>query len=48
MALYLGKNKVTPVGLIGSMKFYFESEGKCQGSTTTSFDGCWQYEDTAT
>lgn len=46
MALYLGKNKVTPVGLIGSMKFFFEANGKCQGSTATSFEGCWQYEDT--
>ena len=47
MALYLGKNKVTPVGLIGSMKFFFDAGGKCQGSTATSFDGCWQFGDTA-
>ena len=46
MALYLGKNKVTPVGLISSMKFFFDVGGKCQGSTATSFDMCWQYDDT--
>ena len=47
MAMYLGKNKVTPVGLIGSMKAFFDAGGKCQGSTATSFEGCWQFGDTA-
>lgn len=46
MALYLGQNKVTPVGLIGSMKFFFEAGGKCAQSKATSFEGCWQYGDT--
>ena len=29
------------------MKAFFEAGGKCQRSTATSFDGCWQYDDTA-
>ena len=50
MAMYLGNKKVAVTNTIEkqvpSMKAFFEAGGKCQGSTTTSFDGCWQYSDT--
>lgn len=47
MALYLGKNKVSVIKGIPSMKSFFEAGGKCRGSSATSFEGCWQFEDTA-
>ena len=51
MALYLGNKKVAVTKTIEkqvpSMKAFFETGGKCQGSTATSFDGCWQFDDTA-
>ena len=51
MALYLGNKKVAVTKTIEkqvpSMKAFFEAGGKCQGSTATSFDGCWQFDDTA-
>lgn len=51
MALYLGSEKVAVTNTIEkqvpSMKAYFEAGGKCQGSKATSFEGCWQYDDTA-
>ena len=51
MAMYLGNKKVAVTNTIEkqvpSMKAFFEAGGKCQGSTATSFEGCWQYEDTA-
>ena len=50
MAMYLGNKKVAVTNTIEkqvpSMKAFFEAEGKCQGSTATSFEGCWQYSDT--
>ena len=51
MALYLGSKKVAVTNTIEkkvpSMKAFFEAGGKCKGSTATSFDGCWQFGDTA-
>ena len=51
MAMYLGSKKVAVTNTvekqIPSMKAFFEAGGKCKGSTATSFDGCWQYDDTA-
>ena len=51
MAMYLGSKKVAVTNTIEkqvpSMKAFFEAGGKCQGSTATSFDGCWQFGDTA-
>ena len=51
MAMYLGSKKVAVTNTvekqIPSMKAFFEAGGKCQGSTATSFEGCWQYDDTA-
>ena len=48
--MYLGSKKVAVTNTVEkqvpSMKAFFEAGGKCQGSTTTSFDGCWQYSDT--
>ena len=50
MAMYLGSKKVAVTNTIEkqvpSMKAFFEAGGKCAYSTTTSFDGCWQYSDT--
>ena len=49
--MYLGSKKVAVTNTIEkqvpSMKAFFEAGGKCQGSTATSFDGCWQFGDTA-
>ena len=49
--MYLGNKKVAVTNTIEkqvpSMKAFFEAGGKCQGSTATSFDGCWQFGDTA-
>lgn len=51
MAMYLGSKKVAVTNTIEkqipSMKAFFEAGGKCQGSNATSFEGCWQYDDTA-
>lgn len=51
MAMYLGNKKVAVTNTIEkqvpSMKAFFEAGGKCQGSNATSFDGCWQYDDTS-
>ena len=51
MAMYLGSKKVAVTNTIEkqvpSMKAFFEAGGKCSQSTATSFDGCWQYDDTA-
>ena len=51
MAMYLGSKKVAVTNTIEkqvpSMKAFFEAGGKCKGSTATSFEGCWQYDDTA-
>ena len=51
MAMYLGSKKVAVTNTvekqIPSMKAFFEAGGKCAYSTATSFDGCWQYGDTA-
>lgn len=51
MAMYLGNKKVAVTNTVEkqvpSMKAFFEAGGKCQGSTATSFEGCWQYDDTA-
>ena len=51
MALYLGNKKVAVTKTIEkqvpSMKAFFEAGGKCAQSTATSFDGCWQFDDTA-
>lgn len=51
MAMYLGSKKVAVTNTIEkqvpSMKAFFDAGGKCRGSTATSFDGCWQYDDTA-
>lgn len=50
MAMYLGSKKVAVTNTVEkqvpSMKAFFEAGGKCQGSTATSFDGCWQFGDT--
>lgn len=49
--MYLGSKKVAVTNTvekqIPSMKAFFEAGGKCQGSGATSFEGCWQYDDTA-
>lgn len=51
MAMYLGSKKVAVTNTIEkqvpSMKAFFEAGGKCAYSTATSFEGCWQYDDTA-
>ena len=51
MAMYLGSKKVAVTNTVEkqvpSMKAFFEAGGKCQGSEATSFEGCWQYDDTA-
>lgn len=51
MAMYLGSKKVAVTNTIEkqipSMKAFFEAGGKCAQSVATSFDGCWQYDDTA-
>lgn len=51
MAMYLGSKKVAVTNTIEkqvpSMKAFFEAGGKCSNSTATSFEGCWQYDDTA-
>ena len=51
MALYLGNKKVAVTKTIEkqvpSMKAFFDAGGKCSQSTATSFDGCWQFDDTA-
>ena len=48
--MYLGNKKVAVTNTVEkqvpSMKAFFEDGGKCAYSTTTSFDGCWQYSDT--
>ena len=50
MAMYLGSEKVAVTNTIEkqvpSMKAFFEAGGKCKGSTATSFEGCWQFDDT--
>ena len=50
MAMYLGSKKVAVTNTVEkqvpSMKAFFEAGGKCQGSTATSFEGCWQFGDT--
>lgn len=50
MAMYLGNKKVAVTNTVEkqvpSMKAYFEAGGKCQNSNATSFEGCWQYDDT--
>ena len=49
--MYLGSKKVAVTNTIEkqvpSMKAFFEAGGRCAGSTATSFEGCWQYDDTA-
>ena len=49
--MYLGSKKVAVTNTIEkqvpSMKAFFEAGGKCQGSNATSFEGCWQFSDTA-
>lgn len=51
MAMYLGSKKVAVTNTVEkqvpSMKAFFEAGGKCANSTATSFEGCWQYDDTA-
>ena len=51
MAMYLGSKKVAVTNTIEkqvpSMKAFFEAGGKCKESTATSFEGCWQFGDTA-
>ena len=51
MAMYLGSKKVAVTNTIDkqvpSMKAFFEAGGKCKESTATSFEGCWQFGDTA-
>ena len=51
MALYLGSKKVAVTNTVEkkvpSMKAFFEAGGKCVKSKATSFDGCWQFGDTA-
>ena len=51
MAMYLGSKKVAVTNTVekqvSSMKAFFEAGGKCQGSKAKSFEGCWQYDDTA-
>ena len=49
--MYLGSKKVAVTNTIEkqvpSMKAFFEAEGKCAYSVATSFEGCWQFDDTA-
>ena len=49
--MYLGSKKVAVTNTIEkqipSMKAFFEAGGKCSNSTATSFEGCWQFGDTA-
>ena len=49
--MYLGSKKVAVTNTIEkqvpSMRAFFEAGGKCAYSIATSFDGCWQYDDTA-
>ena len=51
MAMYLGSKKVAVTNTVEkqvpSMKAFFEAGGKCAQSDATSFDGCWQFHDTA-
>ena len=51
MAMYLGNKKVAVTNTVEkqvpSMKAFFDAGGKCRGSTATSFEGCWQFGDTA-
>ena len=51
MAMYLGSKKVAVTNTIEkqvpSMKAFFDAGGKCAYSTATSFEGCWQYDDTS-
>ena len=51
MAMYLGSKKVAVTNTIEkqvpSMKAFFEAGGKCKASVATSFEGCWQFDDTA-
>ena len=51
MAMYLGNKKVAVTNTVEkqvpSMKAFFDAGGKCKGSTAASFEGCWQYDDTA-
>lgn len=51
MAMYLGSKKVAVTNTvekqIPSMKAFFEAGGKRSQSKATSFEGCWQYDDTA-
>ena len=51
MAMYLGSKKVAVTNTVEkqlpSMKAFFEAGGKCASSTATSFEGCWQFGDTA-
>ena len=49
--MYLGSKKVAVTNTVEkqvpSMKAFFEAGGKCSYSTATSFEGCWQFGDTA-
>ena len=49
--MYLGSKKVavtnTSEKQVPWMKAFFEAGGKCAYSTATSFEGCWQYDDTS-
>ena len=51
MAMYLGSKKVAVTNTIEkqvpSMKAFFEAGGRCAYSAATSFEGCWQFGDTA-
>ena len=51
MAMYLGSKKVAVTNTVEkkvpSMKAFFEAGGKCKASVATSFEGCWQFDDTA-
>lgn len=51
MAMYLGNKKVAVTNTIEkqitSMKAFFDAGGKCAYSKATSFEGCWQFDDTA-
>lgn len=51
MAMYLGNKKVAVTNTVEkqvpSMKAFFDAGGKCGCSKVTSFEGCWQYDDTA-
>ena len=51
MAMYLGNKKVAVTNTIEkqvpSMKGFFDAGGKCNSNDATSFEGCWQYDDTA-